>query len=333
MKKFLLILTLASLACNAPIRLAPATSTPFLTPPPSTSTPLPPELGSERNPLIFTLPVSTQPDQKTIEAGEKLAAYIESRTGYRVVTVTPTSEKRLIEAFSTGNAHIAPLSPFGYVLAREADSITAALGSLRNGEMFYGAQFIANRDSGFIPYFDLARNANTAEAADALKQFQDKKPCWSDTSSPSGYVIPFGALNQSGVGVRSGAFLEGQANVVRAVYAADICDFGATYTDARDLPSLEASYPDVLERIEVIWRTPKVIPYENISFSNKLPIEMRRVLQRAFIDLLLTPEEDYKDTLQVAYGMDELQVVEDATYADFIMYAKSSGLDLNTLLK
>jgi ABC-type phosphate/phosphonate transport system substrate-binding protein len=99
------------------------------------------------------------------------------------------------------------------------------------------------------------------------------------------------------------------------------------------LPSLEASYPDVLERIEVIWRTPKVIPYENISFSNKLPIEMRRVLQRAFIDLLLTPEEDYKDTLQVAYGMDELQVVEDATYADFIMYAKSSGLDLNTLLK
>jgi phosphate/phosphite/phosphonate ABC transporter binding protein len=331
MKKFLTILTLAMLACTAPIRIAPPTSTPFLTPVPPTSTPVPPALGSEKNPLILALLPSPHPSAEMINAGKDLAAFIEARTGYRLVLVTPTSEVRLVEAFHAGNAHIASLSPFGYLFAREDDSATAALGSLRRGELFYSAQIIANRDSGFVPFFDVTRNTNTAEATNALSQFKDKKPCWSDTTSPSGYVIPIGVLNQAGVKLKSGAFLEGQANVVRAVYASDICDFGATYTDARDLPSLEANYPDVLERVTVIWRTPKIIPYENISFSNKLPLEIRRALQRAFIDLILTPEG--KETLRIAYGIDELQVVEDATYMEFIKYAKDSGLDLATLLK
>jgi phosphonate transport system substrate-binding protein len=97
------------------------------------------------------------------------------------------------------------------------------------------------------------------------------------------------------------------------------------------LPSLEANYPDVMDRVVVIWRTPKIIPYENISLSNSLPIEMRRVIQRAFIDLMLTPEG--KAAIQTVYGIDELQIAEDVMYADFALYVKASGLDLTELLK
>jgi phosphonate transport system substrate-binding protein len=162
-------------------------------------------------------------------------------------------------------------------------------------------------------------------------QFQDKKPCWSDATSPSGYVVPLGLLNQAQVKVGSGAFLEGQSSVVRAVYAGGICDFGATFIDARKLPSLEASYPDVMDKVNVIWRMDKIIPYENISLSNSLPIEMRRVIQRAFIDLMLTPEG--KSAVQTVYGIDELQVAEDVMYDDFAKYVKASGLDLAELIK
>ena len=87
----------------------------------------------------------------------------------------------------------------------------------------------------FTSYYDAERDENTAEAAEALKQFQDKKPCWSDATSPSAYVVPLGLLTQSQVKTRSAAFLEGQLNVVRAVYADDICNFGATFIDARQL--------------------------------------------------------------------------------------------------
>jgi phosphonate transport system substrate-binding protein len=301
--------------------------TPTLVPTlPATSEP-----GTKKNPLILALAPSAHPDNAAITAGNVIAAFIEKRTGYSIVTSSPASESALVDSLSKGNAHIASLSPFGYVLARENDSVTAALASVHAGEIFYGAQFIANRESGFKSYFDAARNENTAEAAEALKQFQDKKPCWSDSASPSAYVVPLGLLNQAKVQTRSGAFIEGQPSVVRAVYAANICDFGATFIDARQSSVLEASYPDVMDKVIVIWRVPKKIPYENISLSNKLPFEMRRVIQRAFVDLMLTPEG--KAAMQTVYGLDELQIVEDSAYDDFALYVKASGLNLLDLLK
>ncbi len=334
MKKFLLILSLAILGCNFPIQIisdAPS-ATPTATLIAPTQTPLAPaEFGTEKNPLILALAPAEHADPDMITAGEQIAAFIEKQTGYHLVTIAPSSEASLVDSLDKGNAHIAVLSPFGYVLARQNNSVTAIMASTRNGEVLYGAQFIANRESGFVSYYDSARNENTAEAPTALRQFQDKKPCWSDAFSPSGYVAPLGFLNQSEVKTLSGAFLEGQANVVRAVYANDICNFGATYIDARNLPALEANYPDVSERVIVIWRAPNIIPYENISISNSLPIEMRRVIQRAFIDLILST--DGKTALQKVYGLDAIQVADDAMYTEFEKYVKASGLELSTLIK
>jgi len=195
--------------------------------------------------------------------------------------------------------------------------------------MCYGAQFIANRERGLVSYFDPVRNENTAEAAEALVQLDGRKPCWSDDTSPSGYVVPLGLLNLLEVRIRRGAFLGGQPSVVRAVYAQDICDFGATFVDARSSPALEYDYPDVMDRVTVIWRMPDVIPYENLSISTSLPLEMRRVLQRAFIDLMLTP--DGKSAMQTVYGLDALQVVENEMYDEFERYVQASELELTKL--
>ncbi|MDD2920845.1 MAG: PhnD/SsuA/transferrin family substrate-binding protein [Anaerolineales bacterium] len=334
MKKFLLLLSLAILGCNLPIQIVSdlPSATPTATAFAPTQAPIAPiEFGTEKNPLILALAPASHADPDMIAAGEEIAAFIEDRTGYRLVTIAPASETSLVDSLDRGNAHIAVLSPFGYLLARQNDSVTAIMASTRNGELLYGAQFIANRESGFVSFYDSARNENAAEAPTALQQFQDKKPCWSDALSPSGYVAPLGFLNQSGVKTQSGAFLAGQANVVRAVYANDICNFGATYIDARKLPALEASYPDVSERVIVVWRVPNIIPYENISISNALPIEMRRVIQRAFIDLILS--SDGKSNLQKVYGLDAIQVADDALYAEFEKYALASGLEFSTLIK
>jgi phosphonate transport system substrate-binding protein len=338
MKKTLLTLTLtlAILGCTFPAQLI--SGTPTATPtiiqsPTLTQTPLATaEPGTEKNPLILALGVSPRPSAEMIAAGDVIAAFIESRTGYRLVTVAPTSETALVEALKRGNAHIASLSPFAYLLARENDSVTAVMASVRDGQAFYGTQFIANRESGFVSFYDAVRNENiTDQAAAALIQLQDKKPCWSDKASPSAYVVPLGLLNQAQVATGNGAFLEGQPNVVRAVYAADICDFGATFIDARESPILEASYTDVMDRVVVLWQAPKIIPYENISLANSLPVEMRRVIQRAFIDLMLTPEG--KTAVQTVYGIDILQIAEDAMYADFELYVKASGLNLADLIE
>ncbi|MDP1545060.1 MAG: PhnD/SsuA/transferrin family substrate-binding protein [Anaerolineales bacterium] len=335
MREVLLILTLAMLGCSFPAQVTLGTPTQTPTPeavpvftqtPPSTAEP-----GTDQNPLILALGPSQRPTEEVIAAGEVIAAYMQARTGYRIVTVIPASEASQVDALSKGNAHIVVLSPYGYVLAKEGNLVTALLAQVRDGKIFYGAQFIANNGKDFASYYDSARDENTTDAVTAFKQFQDKKACWSDDASPSGYVVPLGVLNQAQVQIRSGAFLGGQPSVVRAVYADDICDFGATFVDARDSAVLEADYPDVMEKILVVWRIPAIIPYANISITNSLPFEMRRVIQRAFIDLMLTPEG--KSAMQTVYGFDEVQVVEDAAYAEFVNTVKASGLDLPTLIK
>ena len=335
MKKVLLLITLLiTLGCSFPLQvtLGTPTATPTLTPTPgpTVAPQTPPEPGTEQNPLILALAPNPRPTDPVIAAGDVLAAYLEERTGLRIVTVIPVSEAVLVDSLAKGNAHIASLSPYAFVMARGDNSVTALLARVRNGEMFYGAQILINREGEFTAYFDEARGENTVDAATALNQFADKKPCWSDEFSPSGYVVPLGLLNQSQVTTRTGAFLEGQPNVVRGVYADDICDFGATFVDARENPVLEADYPDVMDKVLVAWRIPEIIPYENISMSASLPFEMRRNIQRAFLDFMTTPEG--KAAMQTVYGFDEMSPVEDAVYAEFIGYVNASGINLPDLL-
>jgi len=334
--KFLLTITLLfTFGCTFPVQvtLGNPTPTPTLEPTPiPTQAPLAtPEPGTEQNPLILALAPNPHPTEAVIAAGDVLAAYIQERTTYRIVTVIPVSEEDLVNDLAIGNAHIASLTPYAFVLARDNNSVSAMLARVRNGEMFYGAQIIINRESEFTAYFDEERGENTTDAVTALKQFADKKPCWSDEFSPSGYVVPLGLLNQSQVQARTGAFLEGQPNVVRGVYADDICDFGATFIDARASAVLEADYPDVMDKVRVAWRIPEIIPYENISMSSSLPFEMRRSVQRALIDFMTTPEG--KSAMQTIYGFDEMLPVEDAAYAEFIAYVNASGLDLVDLIE
>jgi len=333
MKHFLFLFSLGLFACTLPVV---AISAPTPTPAPSavpTSTATPhatPPPGSAQNPLLLSLVPSPHPLDDVIAAANELAAKLGAMTNYHFVAVAPTSEADLVKALGAGNANIAALSPLAYIEAN-SNGTRAELASVRNGKPFYGAQFIARASDKYVSYFDPIRGENTAEAPEALAQFKNKKPCWSDAASSSGYVIPLGVLNQAKVPTIPGAFVEGQPTVVRAVYSGGICDFGATYIDARENPALEADYPDVKDKVDVIWRIPAIIPYDLIVFSSNVTPDVERSLLRAFVDLMTTP--DGKALIQKVYGMDELQIVQDASYKDFRSYVKDSGISLDELVK
>ena len=140
-----------------------------------------------------------------------------------------------------------------------------------------------------------------------------------------------GYLRRAEVTTREGAFLTSHPGVVRALYAGQICDFGATYVDARLYPGLEDELPNVLKKILVIWQMPPIIPYETLVYGVGMPIEMQRVLSRAFVDLMGTP--DGQSTMQTLYGFGAMQAVQDSQYADFRQVVKDSGLELSTLVK
>jgi ABC-type phosphate/phosphonate transport system substrate-binding protein len=256
---------------------------------------------------------------------------LEKSTGYKIVSVIPPSEMELIQAFGTKNAHIGVLTPFAYLLASEQGIAESAFARKQGDAVFYGAEFIARNDAGFTRYYDPIKAANMVDAPAALAQFRDKKPCWTDQYSASGYVVPLGFLADAGIPTREAAFVAGHPTVVRAVYAGGICDFGATYVDARTYPGLEDQYPDLLKKVDVIWQIPAIIPYDSLCFARGLNEDIRRALTRAFVDLMTTP--DGKSAMQTLYGFSAMQVIQDGQYDAFRKAVKASGLDLSSLIK
>jgi len=288
------------------------------------------ELGLAENPLIIALvPSVNSPEQ--IAAAHEIAKQFMERTGYVVVTVAPDSYPALVDALENGNAHIVLLDPLSYALAYQRDLVRAQFTVVKDGKIKYGAQFLASRKSGFTPYFDANTESNIVDANIALEQFNDKKPCWSEETSPSGYVIPLGLLNQARVQTRPAAFVGGQTTVVRSLYAGGICDFGATYVDARKFPSLENEYPDLIEQVYIIWQVPEIIPYEVLAFSTQMPESMRGLFAELIPAVFQTDAGN--SAFKTAYDIEALQKVNDGDFRDFHSIVGESRVDLFSLLR
>ena len=319
--------------CNLPrITLTQPTETPI---PVITSTvdetPVPPkgELGLAENPLILALPPSADTPEQ-INAAREIAAQFMERTGYVVLVTVPDSYAALVDALDNGNAHIVLLDPLSYALAYQKDLVRAQYAIVKDEKIKYGAQFLAARKGGFTSYFNTETGENTADASVALAQFSDKKPCWSEQTSPSGYVIPLGLLNQAQVQTRSAAFIGGQTTVVRSLYVGGICDFGATYIDARKFPSLEDEMPDLIEQVIVVWQIPEIVPYEVLAFSTNMPQPMRNL----FFDLIpaIMQTDAGNAAFKTGYDIEEIQAVNDGDFNEFHILIRESRVDLQLLL-
>lgn len=335
-KSVLPLVFLLLMACTFPaVRLDQATETPAPLSPTDTASPPPAspstELGLAENPLILTLPPGAD-SQAEIDAANVIAAQLTERTGYVVVTVIPDSNTALVDALEHGNAHIAMLEPLAYEFAHQKGVVKAAFAVVEDGTIKYGAQFLAPRKAGFTSYFNPLNQTNTInDARIALAQFNDKKPCWSDETSLSGYVIPFGYINSIGITTRPAALVEGHPSVVRALYAGGICDFGATYIDARKFPSLEDEFPDLLEQVVVIWRIPEIIPHHVLAFSSAMPQTMRDLFSGTIPAVLQT--EAGKNAFRAVFGIEAIEPVNDASFDDFREYVIESRIDLAGLVK
>ena len=286
--------------------------------------------GTFENPLVIALPPGSASDAGQVEAGKAFAEQLSEVTGYTFVVVAPDSYAKLIQAMGRGNAHVAVLSAPAYVLAYEMGYANAAFARVDSGEKAYGAQFIARADAGFTSYFDAHSGENRGDAATALSQFRNKKPCWPDEVSLSGYIVPAGILSHNDIPLRTAAILQGQPTVVRAVYVGGICDFGATYIDARSFPAVLDEYPAVLEEVDVIWRVPPVIPFEVLVIASDLPPEISQSIRDALFRI--TGMQAGRQVLRQAYGIDEWERVTDSFYEDFRLYLDASGVDLESTL-
>jgi basic membrane protein A len=290
----------------------------------------PKALGTADNPLIMALAPSAT-TQELIASGDDIAKQLSDATGLVIKTTVPTSYSALVEAMGSGNAHIGWLPPLAYLLAKQKGYADVGLSTIRNGSDHYATQYEANVASGFTPYFDTATNKSTADAKTALAQFDGKKPCWTDPLSASGYVIPSGLLAANGIKIKPAAMVQGHPTVIRALYAGGICDFGATHDGIMSDKGLLEAFPDLTQKVQIIWRSDPIIPNDNVSFASNLPADIRQKLTDALVAMADT--DAGKAALNAVYQIQGLKVVDDTFYDEFRVALEATGLDVTTLVK
>lgn len=292
--------------------------------------------GTADNPIIMAMAPSATSETLTV-GGAAIAAKLKELTGYEFEVTIPTSYAALVEAMGSGNAHVGWLPPLAYLLASQKGYADVVASTLRRGSDTYGFQVIAHADAGFTPYFDVATNAVTGDAATALKQLSGKNWCATDPLSASGYVLPGGLMKDAGVSPKKTAFLTGHPQIVVALYSyvkdgkANICDFGTTYIDARTDASL-AAITDVTDKIVVVWRSDSFIPNDNVSVASGMPADVKAKIVEALLTLGSSP--DGVEILKNAgYQVDGLKAVDDTFYDSLRVYLEASGLDITSLVK
>jgi phosphonate transport system substrate-binding protein len=105
-----------------------------------------------------------------------------------------------------------------------------------------------------------------------------------------------------------------------------------SYIDARTDKVTNETYPDVQEKVVVIWRTDPIIPNDNVAFATDLPTDIRETLTNALLELSAT-EEGVGLLKSGGYSISGLEAVDDTFYDDFRVYLQATGIDITTLVK
>lgn len=277
-------------------------------------------LGSQDNPvkLYFTPSV----DAETIATNsDDFIKYLEAETGLYFKTGIPTNYVAVVEAFGSKRADIGVMNSFGYLLANQKYGAQAKLRVLRYGEDTYKGQIIAHVDSGIKE----------------VKDLDNKKFAFTDSSSTSGYMFPLKIIKEAGVELGNTTFAIKHDNVVTMVYQKQV-DAGATYYSPpaadgtiRDARSrVKTQFPDVEDKVKVITIT-EPIPNDPFVFRKDLPKEITDKFIAALKKYIATPEG--KQSFENIYSVEGVVDTNDEAYNGLREMIDAIQLDIEKMVK
>ena len=138
-------------------------------------------------------------------------------------------------------------------------------------------------------------------------------------------------LAQEGIKTKTAAFVQGHPTVVRAVLAGGICDFGATFVDARTNSAIVADFPDINDKVVVVYQTDNIIPNDTVGFAYDLPEDLRATLTAALAKIAAS--EDGAAAMKTLYSIDGLQESQDTFFDEFRVLLAASGIDIASLVR
>ena len=284
------------------------------TPIPTSNVPV----GTAENPVIIAHIVDS--NALSIQnLGQPLIDQLILATNLEIKYVVYDDAKLAFSDLRTDKIHFIWLQPLTYLAAYQRDLISPVFVINHFGIYRYGTQFLANKSSGFIKYFDTVTNENTTTDEFALRQLDGKRPCWTDPSSLSGTIVPFGILAKNGIQFLPPAYLQTHPAVVRALYIKGICDFGATFAylgDPRTSSQVISDLPDALTQIEILWRSDAVIPSLSFNASNKISPEIVKNISDSLYKISTDIDGNSLLTNTLNYDVQGLKPIDNTFYDD-----------------
>ncbi len=291
-------------------------------------------IGSVSNPIMLAVPAALPADIAPL--AQEIANQLSALTGLSIVPLEVADERELVAALGDGRVHIAWLSPLAYLYAREKNFADIGFATTRGGQDKQAVQFMVNANAAargeFKTYYDELTASNFSDAIHALAQFANKRPCWTDVHSATGYVAPLGVLAENGIPVKTGAFMQTETDLLRSLYldpAGGVCQFGASYFDAR--PRLVAEHEDVSQKVSIVWVSPPTVPFDALVFASSVPQELRLPILSALN--ALNQSENGRAMLNSIYHTEAFKFADDSLFADLRHLVDSSGLLLFDLLR
>ena len=311
----ILILTPYLIGCSSlPKEPSPTPTLPSPTNSPSlvplkTETPL----GSIDNPIVIAHVANSNP-LGIQTAGQEMITFLSQETSLSITYEVYDNGKTAFDKLRNDEIDFIWLQPLTYLAAFERDLVSPIFVSNHFGLYKYGTQFLANKTSGFIQYFDVATNSSTSTEEIALSQFEGKTPCWTEPSSLSGTIIPYGILAKNGIQFLPAAYTMSHSSTVRALYIKGICDFGATFAysgDPRTSSQVINDLTDAMEQIIIIWRSEPIIPSLSFHAANSTPENIKKQITDAMVKLSTTENGNAIFTSALDYDFQGLMEIDD----------------------
>lgn len=230
-------------------------------------------------PVVSMSAVSSESQGATEARFKDFAKVFRDRFGVELRIFTASSYSGTIQALTAGQIQFANLGPAAYAAAFiDSDGGVEPLAAAReiDGDVGYHSHLIVRADSPFRSIEDL----------------KGRSLAWADPNSASGYLIPLVSLRAAGIDagkhfgrtVFSGGHEQSALGVVGGQFDSAFV-FGARDPLSRGVLHMMAQR-GVLDasRVRVIWRSP-LIPGSPVTVRKDLPADMKRDIQKLFIDL------------------------------------------------
>jgi len=257
--------------------------------------------------------VPSQNAQQVLTSAKPITDYLGKEIGATITPQVPTSYAAVAEGMTSNLVDSAWVGPLDYVIGHQVNGSEPMTKSVRKGVAGYNAFIIARKGTGI----------------NSIKDLKGHSFAFGDTISASSNLYPKYWMKQNGVDpekdLGKSVNISNQTAVAVAVCNGQV-DAGAIYDDARTNAGADTACPGILDKTQVIFTTPQLIPGDPQIVRHQMNAAQKKKLTDAMVKLGSDPS--MSQYLKSLFTIEKLVPAQDSDYQQIRDVVKGVAPDL-----